>query len=77
METGRLKRQFGDRLCFHGLLDCQELMPKATGDEVAAQVRRLTEVAGENGGLALSPNCGFQVDVPVENVLAACDAPGA
>lgn len=70
MEPMRLKREFGKSLCFHGLLDNQNLLPFGTTQEVRAEMRRLVEVAGVDGGLALSPNCGFQVDVPIENILS-------
>ena len=73
MDAADLKRQYGERLCFHGLLDSQELMPFGTPETVAAEVRRLVDVVGADGGLALSPSCGFQVDVPMENILAAYD----
>ena len=73
MDPKRLKEEYGNDLCFHGLLDSQQLLCNATPDEVLAEAKRLIEVAGQNGGLALAPNCGFQVDVPIENILAIYD----
>ncbi len=73
MDPAELKRDFGDRLCFHGLLDSQELLPRGSPDEVLAEARWLIEIMGTNGGLALNANCGFQMDVPVANVLAVYD----
>jgi uroporphyrinogen decarboxylase len=76
MDPAELKRVFGDRLSFHGLLDSQELLPRGSPGEVLAEARRLVEVAGADGGLALSPNCGYQIDVPVANILALHDGIG-
>jgi uroporphyrinogen decarboxylase len=73
MDETELKREFGDRLCFHGLLDSQAFLPRASPAEVVAEARRLERTVGRNGGLALHANCGFQIDVPVANVLALYD----
>lgn len=76
MEPADLKRTFGDQLCFHGVLDSQELLPYSSPEEVLSEARRLVEIMGVNGGLALNACCGFQVDVPVENILAVYDGMG-
>jgi uroporphyrinogen decarboxylase len=65
-----LKRDFGDRLSFHGGLDMQKLLPHATPAQVEAEARRYCEVAGANGGYILGPSHLFQPDVPPENILA-------
>ena len=77
MDIRELKQEFGDRLCFHGLLDGQTVMPSGTPEEVVAEARRLVEIAGVDGGLALAPSNACQVDVPVENILAVYDTFGA
>jgi uroporphyrinogen decarboxylase len=70
MQPESLKREFGDRLSFHGGIDMQNLLPKATPAEVEAEVRRYCEVLGEGGGYILGPAHLFQPDVPPENILA-------
>ncbi|MBI5685859.1 MAG: hypothetical protein HZC54_12370 [Verrucomicrobia bacterium] len=70
MQPESLKREFGDKLCFHGGIDMQNLLPKATPAEVEAEVRRYCEVLGKGGGYILGPAHLFQPDVPPENVLA-------
>jgi len=70
MEPGGLKRDFGERITFNGGVDTQELLPKATADEVKRETRRLIETLGQGGGLILAPSHVFQADVPVENVIA-------
>lgn len=69
MDIGRLKKLYGKELCFHGLLDSQQFLPQATPEEIIDQIRFYEKLAG-NGGIALSPNCGFQIDVPLDNILA-------
>lgn len=71
MQPENLKREFGDRLCFHGGLDMQNLLPKATPAEVEAETRRYCEVLGAGGGYIIGPAHLFQPDVPPENILAA------
>lgn len=70
MEPERLKREFGDRMCFWGGIDSQHLLPHGTAEEVAAEVRRMFEVMGEGGGYVLAAVHNIQPDVPPENVLA-------
>ena len=70
MQPESLKREFGDRLSFHGGIDMQNLLPKAKPAEVEAEVRRYCEVLGKGGGYILGPAHLFQPDVPPENILA-------
>ena len=70
MQPENLKREFGGKLCFHGGIDMQNLLPNAAPAEVAAEVRRYCEVLGKNGGYILAPAHLFQPDVPPENILA-------
>jgi len=65
-----LQREFGGRLSFHGGIDMQNLLPKGSPAEVAAEVRRYSEVLGQHGGYILGPAHLFQPDVPPENILA-------
>jgi len=70
MDPGMLKKRFGPRLCFHGSIDTQRLLPHGTPGEVAATVRRMRAVLGDGGGLILAPSHVFQGDVPTANILA-------
>jgi len=73
MTPERLKADFGDRLCFHGGIDMQKLLPCGTPEQVRAEVRRYCETLGKGGGYILGPAHFFQPDVPPENVLAVYD----
>ena len=70
MQPESLKREFGDRLSFHGGIDMQNLLPQASPAEVASEVRRYCETLGSGGGYILGPAHLFQPDVPPENILA-------
>jgi uroporphyrinogen decarboxylase len=71
-----LKRAFGGRLCFHGGIDMQQLLPCGTPAQVQAEVRHCCEVLGAGGGYILAPAHLFQPDVPPENILAFYQAQG-
>jgi uroporphyrinogen decarboxylase len=70
MSPEQLKTEFGDRLCFHGGIDMQYLLPHGSTEEVLREVRRYCDVLGRRGGYVLGPAHLFQPDVPPENILA-------
>ena len=70
MQPESLKAAFGDRLCFHGGIDMQQLLPNGSPAQVRDNARHYCEVLGEGGGYILGPAHLFQPDVPPENVLA-------
>ena len=75
MDAGRLKREFGDRVCFWGGgIDTQTVLPFGTPDEVRRQVRERIRVLGPGGGFVFATVHNIQADVPVENVLALIEA---
>lgn len=71
MDIVELKKEFGDRLVFHGGIDTQVLMPTGTPDDVRSATRRTIEVLGARGGYFFSPAHRFQADTGNENILAA------
>jgi len=74
MTPERLAADFGGRLCFHGGIDMQRLLPFASPAEVRAAARHYADVLGRHGGYILSPAHLFQPDVPPENILAMYEA---
>lgn len=74
MQPEGLKMDFGDRLCFHGGIDMQNLLPNGTVEQVKAEARRYQEVLGRDGGYILAPAHLFQPDVPPENILAVYES---
>ena len=74
MAPERLAAEFGGRVCFHGGIDMQHLLPHGTPGEVRAEVRRYCDALGRDGGYILGPAHLFQPDVPPENILAVYQA---
>jgi len=70
MDPARLKREFGDRLCFWGTIDIQKTLPFGTPEEVEAEVRKRLATVGKRGGLILAPTHHVQLDTPLENFWA-------
>lgn len=74
MDPQMLKDRFGTRLCFHGSIDTQHLLPRGSPDDVVAGVRTMCDVLGRGGGFILAPSHVFQTDVPTANILALYEA---
>jgi len=69
-----LKRQFGKNLVFCGAIDTHRILPFGTPEEVRAEVKRIIEILGKDGGYMLSSVHTILPDVPPENILAMVDA---
>lgn len=70
MEPARLKKEFGNQLCFHGAGETQILFPTGSPQEVSDHAEYLSRTLGKDGGYIMS-SCHFlQADVPVDNILA-------
>jgi uroporphyrinogen decarboxylase len=74
MELYSLKRDFGDRLVFHGAVDTQKVLPFGRPDQVEAETLRCVDALGRGGGYILAPVHNVQADVPPENLIAMCEA---
>jgi len=74
MALDGLKRDFGSRLCFHGGIDNQEVLPFGTPDDVRAEVRHnIDALACDGTGYILAPCHNLQAVSPVENIIAMYD----
>ena len=74
MEMNGLKRDFGDKLCFHGGIDNQDVLPFGTPDDVRAAVREAIDALASNGtGYILAPCHNIQAVTPLENIIAMYD----
>lgn len=74
MDLKGLKNEFGDRLCFHGAVENQRILPFGTPEEVRSEVRHcINELAGDGTGYILAPCHNLQVNTPVENIIAMYD----
>jgi len=73
-DTAALKARFGDRICFHGGIDVQQVLRTASVDEVRYEVARRLYDLGRGGGYILAPCHNINVDIPVENIVALFEA---
>lgn len=69
-----LKKQFGKNIVFCGAIDTHRVLPFGTPEEVRAEVKRVIEVLGRDGGYMVSSVHTVMPDVPPENILAMVDA---
>jgi len=70
MDPIELKREFGDRLTYCGMISTQQTLPRGTVDECRAEARHRIDVIGRGGGYIFAPAHCIQPDTPVENILA-------
>jgi uroporphyrinogen decarboxylase len=67
MDPARLKREYGNQLCFWGSIDEQHTLPFGSPADVRAEVQTRLETIGKNGGLIIGPTHHVQLDTPMEN----------
>ncbi len=73
MNPESLMADYGGKICFHGSIDTQYLLPNSDSNEVASTVRQMIDIFGRGGGFILSPSHILQTDVPTSNIVALYD----
>ena len=73
MDRKTLKREFGNKLVFHGAIDNQYTLPFGKEKEVRQEVRDNLKILGKNGGYILAPCHNIQPVTPIENIFALYD----
>ncbi len=74
MKPADLKRDFGDRMVFWGgAIDSQHVLPVATPQEVAKQVRENIKAFMPGGGFVFNNVHNIQSGIPPENIVAMYD----
>lgn len=58
------------KICFHGGIDTQGLMPHGTPEQVQKEARHYMEQLGKGGGYILMSSQGLEPDVPTANIEA-------
>jgi uroporphyrinogen decarboxylase len=74
MHIGDAKKKYGDRLCLIGNIDCGQLLPHGTIEEVEAAVKDCIAQAGAGGGFILSSSNSIHSSVNPANYLAMIEA---
>ena len=70
MDPEGLKRDFGDKLSYCGMISTQQTLPHGTVEDCRAEARHRIDVIGKGGGYIFAPAHCIQPDTPLENVLA-------
>jgi uroporphyrinogen decarboxylase len=68
------KRDFGDRLIFHGGGDNQYTLPFGSREEDRQEVQDTYRILGAGGGYILAPCHNIQSITPPENIVALYEA---
>lgn len=74
MELEPLKRRYGHRLILVGGIDCSQLLPLGTPEEIRREVQRAMRVAAPGGGFFIGSSSEVNPATPLENVLAFYEA---
>ena len=70
MDPERVKKEFGDKLCFWGSIDEQYTLPFGAPADVEREVLTRLRTLGQDGGLIIGPTHHVQLDTPLENFWA-------
>jgi uroporphyrinogen decarboxylase len=73
MDREALKREFGDKVVFHGAMDNQYTLAFGKEAEVRQEVHENLGILGKGGGYILAPCHNIQPVTPTENILAMYD----
>ncbi len=73
-DLAQLKQRYGRRLVFCGAIDTQRVLPLGSPAEVRAEVKRVIETLGADGGYLLAAVHTIPNETPPENILAMVDA---
>ena len=69
MDPEEVKRDFGDKLTFCGMISTQQTLPFGTVEDCRAEAIHRLEVIGRDGGYIFAPAHCMQPDTPLENIL--------
>jgi uroporphyrinogen decarboxylase len=72
-DPGRLKREFGDRLCFYSNIANTTILPHGSPRDVEAEVRHKIAALATGGGYIFSAGHNIQADVPPANIVTLFD----
>ncbi|HPU84258.1 MAG TPA: uroporphyrinogen decarboxylase family protein [Candidatus Latescibacteria bacterium] len=74
MDIGRLKKRYGKRLILVGNIDCSQVLPLGSVQDVVEAVKTCLREAGHGGGLFVGSSSEIVPSTPLENVLAFFEA---
>jgi len=74
MDMGRVKRQYGERIALAGNVDCGQLLPRASKEEVVEAVKETIAKGAVGGGFILASSNSIHPAVKPENYRAMVEA---
>ncbi|MFC2159452.1 uroporphyrinogen decarboxylase family protein [Actinomycetota bacterium] len=74
MDIGEVKEYLKDKACIIGNIDCQELLPNGSTDEVDRTVKETIDIASPGGGYIISSSNSIHPGVRPENYIAMIEA---
>jgi hypothetical protein len=69
-DVAEIKRRYGRNLILVGGMDCSQLLPRGSVQEVVAGTKQLLRDAGQGGGLFIGSSSEIVPATPVENIMA-------
>jgi hypothetical protein len=70
MDLAKLKSGFGKDVTLIGSVDCSQLLPFGSPQQIRDEVRRLLDIGAPGGGFIIGDSSSILPGTPVENVLA-------
>lgn len=74
MDVGEIKRRYGKNLVLVGGVDCSQLLPRGSVEDVVKGTKKVLREGGHGGGLLIGSSSEIVPSTPVENVLAFYEA---
>ncbi|NIM94747.1 MAG: hypothetical protein GTO18_13685 [Anaerolineales bacterium] len=74
LDVQRIKEKYGDRICFWGGIDTQQVLPQGNREDVRDEVRTRVSELARGGGYVLAPVHNIQPDVKPENISVMYEA---
>jgi uroporphyrinogen decarboxylase len=74
MDIGEVKEHLAGKACIMGNIDCRELLPFGTEEEVAISVKDTIEIAAPGGGYIICSSNSIHPGCRAENYVAMIDA---
>ena len=74
MSLARVKKEYGDKICIMGNVNCAGNLVHGTKEDVIDEVKRCIEVAAPGGGYILSSSNSILNSVKPENYIAMVEA---
>ena len=74
MGLNEVKQYCGDKVCLLGNIDCMDLLPSGTVQEVDAAVKQAIDTAGTGGGYIVCSSNSLHPNVNPENCIAMFEA---